>query len=131
MKFIGLDGQEYNVVLKEMVVDDEHRSGLHLQARNIIKTVFPFERILEEVPLPGTNLIADFFIPNLRLIIEVDGAQHQKLSLHYHKDIKGFYKAQLRDKNKERFCEINNIRLIRLPYNKVEQWEPIILGVAS
>ena len=70
-----------------------------------------FNRILEEVTLPGTKtssrrtlLYADLYIPNRDLIVEVHGEQHFKFNSFFHKDKMAFFKAQARDKDKRAWC---------------------------
>ena len=57
MIIIGLDGKEHkwNPSRKQSSVGDENRSKLHIKARAILKDLFPFDRVLEELTLPGTK----------------------------------------------------------------------------
>ena len=83
---IGFDGVERHWKLNKCTVlgdDTRPRSNLHLTARKLLKELFPYDTILEEVPLPGSNkpsrpskLFADFFVPAYNLIVEVHGRQH-------------------------------------------------------
>lgn len=62
----------------------------------------------------------DFAIYNkqgeLQACIEFDGKQHYEYVPYFHKTISGFMRAQERDRIKNKFCLMNNVPLIRVPY---------------
>lgn len=126
MKVIGLDAREYTWNPK---TGGGKRSKLHQKAKAVLDSCFPYDRILEEVSLPGTKTIrskclrADFYIPNRNLIVEVHGEQHFRFNA-FHFDTKlAFFKAQARDRSKAEWCKLNEIRLIQLNYNEDEdEW---------
>ena len=132
MYVTGLDNKHYvwNPAKKQAKVKDENKSSLHKKAKRLLKEVYPFDRILEEVKLPGTrttrrrsSLAADFFIPNRTLMIEVHGEQHYTYNSFFFKNSMEFYKAQARDRDKIRWCEINDIGFIELPFDESEdEW---------
>ena len=132
MNVVGLDGREYkwNPSRKQSSVGNENRSKLHIKARALLKDLFPFDRVLEELTLPGTKtssrrtlLYADFYIPNRSLIIEVHGEQHFKFNSFFYKDKMAFFKAKARDTDKASWCELNSMNLIELNYNEKEsEW---------
>jgi hypothetical protein len=66
----------------------------------------------------------DFAIFNkynqLVCLIEVDGEQHFKNSSFFYKKESDFKKALARDRLKNRYCLINNLKLIRIPFDKIE-----------
>lgn len=133
MKIIGLDGKEYNWNPSSSQAKASKKSSLHVKARILLKEVFPYDRILEEVTLVGTSggihrarrgvLRADFFIPNRNLIIEVHGEQHFKFNGFFFKDKLSFYRAKARDKDKKEWCRINEIKIIEFNYDEeVDEW---------
>jgi very-short-patch-repair endonuclease len=103
----------------------------------LLKEIYHSYRILEEVKLPGSTashrrsvLYLDFFIPNLRLGIEVHGQQHYEYSPFFHKNKAAFLKAQSRDEDKLKWCELNDIELVVLKYSDNEDdWRNTIKGV--
>lgn len=125
MDVIDLDGNKTRIRLNHCAGASK-RSSYHLRARKVLSKEFAQFITLEEVPLPirrGDILYADFFIPLLRLAVEVQGEQHFKFSLRFHQDKNGFRKAQKRDREKLEFCELNNIRLVEFRYDESdEQW---------
>ena len=100
------------------------RSSLHLTTRSIITQNYPTLQILEEVPIPLKNretLYLDFYLPLKKTCIEVHGEQHYKFVPFYHSTILNFLKSQKRDREKEEWCELNNIKHVILRYDENEQ----------
>ncbi len=132
MIILGLDGKEHkwNPSRKQSAVGDKNRSKLHIKARALLKDLFPFDRVLEELTLPGTKtssrrtlLYADFYIPNRSLIVEVHGEQHFKFNSFFYKDKMAFFKAKARDSDKRDWCDINGITLIEFNHSEdIDDW---------
>lgn len=71
--------------------------------------------VFEEMPVIGTRLTIDFYNANKKIAIEVDGNQHYKYNKFFHNNSRQNFLSQLqRDSKKEYFCEINNIKLVRI-----------------
>jgi len=104
-----------------------NRSSFHLKARELITNHFPTLQILEEVPIPlrrSETLYLDFYLPLKRLCVEVHGEQHYNFVGFYHNNMLAFLKSQKRDREKEEWCDINDIKYIVLPhYENESQWE--------
>lgn len=133
MKITGLDNRQYSWPPSghEVNFDDiRPRSELHIRCRNILRSLYPTQPILEEVPLPGSKLSFDFFLPWRKVAIECQGEQHYKYNQHFHRNRMEFARAKNRDKRKKDWCLENNIRLVELPFNENdEEWkEKIIEG---
>lgn len=94
--------------------DIRPRSSGHITCRTLLKKLFPLDLILEEPPVPGENLFLDFFLPGRKMIVEVQGAQHEQFVPFFHKTKAKFVQAQNRDKRKANWCEINGFRLVEL-----------------
>lgn len=126
MIIFGLDGKEYKWNPK---TGGGQRSKLHTKAKQLLDELFPHDRVLEEVSLPGTRtgknstLRADLFIPNRNLIVEVHGQQHFKFNKFHFKDKLSFFRAQARDRKKSEWCAVNEIRFIEFNYNEdIDEW---------
>lgn len=131
MRVVGLDGKTYNWVFAGQTCDEvENRSGLHLKARKLLKQLFPLDRVMEEVHLPGSqNLRLDFFLPIRMMAIEVHGQQHYEYSPFFHGTKMNFIDSKRRDANKKQWCQNNDINLIELPYNESEdKWTNRIMS---
>lgn len=113
MKVTGLNGKTYNLKLvrKELA----QRSKGHIAVRLLIAELYPLHLWYEEVTLPGSGgLKSDFYLPELGLMIEVQGRQHEEYVKFFHKNKMGFLNSKKRDLNKVKWCELNQIRLVRL-----------------
>jgi hypothetical protein len=110
----------------------DNKSTLHLRARQLIKQIFPTMQILEEVPIPlrkSEVLYLDFYLPLNKFCIEVHGEQHYKFVAHYHNNKMGFIKHKKRDKDKQEWCDINNIRYVELPFDENDtKWQQRIIS---
>jgi len=135
MKVTGFDGREHALTFKRFRGNSgrDNKSSHHIRARELLSELFPYQRIYEEVTLPGSKTIstgllyADFLIPNKYIIVEVHGKQHYEYCSHFHKTKADFMKSRKRDKKKIEWCELNDFTIIVLPYNKEEQWKNLII----
>lgn len=139
MKAVGFDGRKRNWNLSKGLVSGDqkrHRSNLHILARKLLREQFPYDTILEEVPLPGSHkpsrkstLYVDFFIPSHSLAVEVHGRQHFEFVAYFHVDKQGFRKSKARDQDKANWFENNGIQLITLSYSgKEDDWRQSIIN---
>ena len=65
----------------------------------------------------------DFYLPNENKMIEFDGEQHFREKHFFAYD---FEKNQRHDAIKNKYCEENNISLIRIPYWKIYKVNDIL-----
>jgi len=120
-----LDGQVHNWLLTGNMAKGkiDNRSSLHLAARKIISSHFPTLQVLEETPIPlrrNETLYLDFYIPLKKICIEVHGEQHYKFVPFYHTNKLNFLKSQKRDREKQEWCELNNIQYIVFKFDEDE-----------
>lgn len=68
---------------------------------------------------PNTNhlLYFDFYLPDYKCCIEFDGEQHFK---GWSNDKNNLKQNQFRDNLKNKYCENNNLKMIRIPYFDLE-----------
>jgi very-short-patch-repair endonuclease len=121
MRVVDLNGNIHKWNLTRHTTDGletRPRSELHLSIRDFLKERFPTLQILEEVPLPGTRLTVDFFIPFQKLAVEAHGIQHYEYVPFFHINRVGFAESQKRDKDKAEWFLNNNIRLIIFSYKE-------------
>ncbi len=132
MLVTGLDGREYRINLSEYRGGRETASLLHEKCRELLTKVFPYDIKYEEVRLEGSKthsnglLFCDFFILSKRLMIEVHGEQHYKCISHFYKNTSDFHRAKDRDKTKRRWCDINDLIYVELPFDQIDNWKKII-----
>lgn len=132
MKVTGLDNKEYKLKLVNKATeynDLRKKSENHKIARELLIDVFPYDQLHEEVVIQGcpSLMYLDFFIPQRRIAIEVNGAQHKKYVPYFHGSIENFLKQKKRDLDKKKWCEINNITLVELDDNERDKWREKIL----
>jgi hypothetical protein len=103
-----------------------NKSSFHLQARQLLSSIFPTLQILEEVSIPlrrSETLYLDFYMPLKKMCIEVHGEQHYNFVPFYHNNILNYLRSQKRDREKEEWCLMNGLRYVVLPhYENIDQW---------
>ena len=99
-------------------------SGLERQFRDLIYPYWKGQIILFQCPVIGTLLRIDFVNCNKRLAIEIDGPQHESYNKYMHGNRAGYLSSIKRDIFKERFCEQNNIKLLRLKQYDLDNFSP-------
>lgn len=79
-----------------------------------LKQLFPEIKIKKEefVPYKGQKLYLDFYIPQLDLIIEVHGRQHEQFVKHFHGTRYGFNQSRRRDALKHEWAAENGLLLL-------------------
>jgi hypothetical protein len=127
MKFKGLDGRTYS----KNIDTDKYKMRSKKNCLSIgqyklgklLKKMHPGCTILEEFPCYGAGrLKLDFFIPSLKLAYEFDGRQHSQYVPHFHGDRKGFANSQLRDADKEEWCQKNGITLWHVTSDDIDEY---------
>lgn len=92
-------------------------SRLQRQVSNLLSTYLGGNTIRENTrpdwltASTGERLELDFYLPELKVAIEVNGRQHYTYSSHFHKSYEDFKKQLHYDSEKERHCANEGIRL--------------------
>jgi len=123
MTFLCANGREKKIknITKYLIDwDAKCRSGIQKDVKTNIKPYWFADVVFEEFPVAGTRMTLDFFNATQNIAIEVDGNQHYKYNKFFHSNSRQNFLSQLkRDEKKEYFCEINNIKLIRVLESEV------------
>ena len=118
MRFKTLTGAERTVKKARSYLidwDGQSRSKIQFQAKQFLKKHWINHIVFEEFPVAGTKLSLDFYNANKKIAVEVQGKQHTKYVPFFHGSNKINYLNQLkRDRDKLKFCEINNIQLVEI-----------------
>ena len=103
----------------------EERIARYLDENGMtFKSQYSFQDLAMKKPLRFDFAIFDEDM-NLKLLIEFDGEQHFKPVTHFGGEKK--YKNQVRSDNmKNKYCETNDIPLLRIPYLDVDNIEGIL-----
>lgn len=123
MKLKLLDGTDFSPCLKSKV--RAKSSGLHKKAVALVKELYPCMTLVEELNVPeGKNgIYFDLYLPQISLVIEVQGEQHFKNNSFFHKNMLEFQKAKRRDELKREWCACNELHLVELNYNEsIDEW---------
>jgi len=62
----------------------------------------------------GVKLFFDFFLPELGLLVEVQGEQHDRFVPHFHVDREGFLAYKKRDRLKKEWATQQGLTLLEL-----------------
>lgn len=87
----------------------------------MIKSAFPHDQVYEEVPIPGSRMRCDFWVPAALVMVEVQGEQHFEFTPFHHGTRAKFRRAVALDREKSRFCDINQFRLVALRYDDTDE----------
>ncbi len=117
MKFKSFDGREIAIDVRQcdypLKSEQECKSKLQHRCGIELQKLFPRFSILEEFPLPqGGGLKLDFFLPQARIAVEVQGIQHYKRNSFFYKDDMHWHRAMANDRKKEAWCDLNEIILV-------------------
>ncbi len=126
MKVKDLDGNIYDLKISKKKSKTREKSKLFVEAREVVKTVFPRMSMVEEVAVKikkGLTLYLDLYIPMLSVVVEIHGRQHYEFTPHFHGHQHRFGRCRLNDDLKKEWCEINEIRYVELAYNEsADEW---------
>ena len=96
------------------------------QVGKFLEDVFPNYRVRREkyIVYQNTELLFDYFLPEFKLYIEVQGQQHYSFNKFFHKDRKDFDKQLVRDKLKTAWIAETGNKLLVLKYSELENMTP-------
>tara|TARA_R110002051_G_scaffold53057_1_gene100307 strand:- start:9 stop:419 length:411 start_codon:yes stop_codon:yes gene_type:complete len=91
------------------------RSKLQLNTKTFLEPYWALDVVFEEFPVAGTRMTLDFYNASQKIAVEVQGGQHLKYTPYFHGKSKSSFLGQIRrDNDKEKFCALNNIRLVEV-----------------
>lgn len=128
MKFKDLQGNEVSKDISKYKRTGS-RAGSKGEQRlgEKLDQLFP-GMIYEQFPCVGMRLRLDFYVHLLKVAFEFDGRQHDEYVSHFHKSRQKFQASRVRDWDKEEWCRINEIRLIRVNEDTIDEIEELIRG---
>ena len=89
------------------------------------KIKYYFNKSLKDC-ISSSKLRFDFYLPDYNICIEFDGKQHFE-SCEFFGGDEEFEKLQIRDRIKNEWCKVNEIKLLRLNYlQKIDEIENIV-----
>jgi len=96
-------------------------SQLAKSVRESLKKALPNTLLKEEeyVSYKGHRLFFDFYLPTLRLYVEVQGVQHTEFVEHFHKDASAYRAQKKRDALKKEWCVLNDETLLCINHDEI------------
>ena len=86
-----------------------------------------------QYPIPNENLFCkrqslrvDFYLPDFRMFIEMNGEQHYKYIACFHQDSWTFEDQQIRDESLRQYSKRHNVRLLEIKYDEIKKIPKIL-----
>jgi len=117
MEFLTLNNKKRRCkdINKKLISwDGGSRSKFQQKVKLFLKKYWSNNIVFEELPIVGTRLSLDFYNANKKVAIEVQGRQHTVFIEFFHQNRMNFLHQLQRDKAKEKFCELNSIKLVTI-----------------
>jgi len=117
MEFLSLNNKKRRCKnIRKYLIDWEKssRSNFQFEVKKFLEKFWTGNVVFEEFPIVGTRLTLDFYNANKKIAIEVQGRQHTKYIQFFHQNKINFLNQLKRDQQKERFCELNDIKLLTI-----------------
>ena len=109
-------------------------SLLAKSVRETLRKAFPNTRINSEyyVNYQGQRLFFDFHLPNLNIVVEVQGIQHTEFSPHFHGTAESFKASKKRDRLKTEWCYLNDVVLVYINHDEIPiSFENLLLKITE
>jgi len=123
MEFLSLNNKKKRCKnVRQYLIDwnKASRSNFQFEVKKFLEKFWTGNVVFEEFPIVGTRLTLDFYNANKKIAIEVQGRQHTKYIEFFHQNKINFLNQLKRDQQKERFCELNDIKLLTIfPNDKI------------
>lgn len=125
MNFTDISGREHRIDIRPSKWHKKDfgkgRGKFQSFVGDILGEAFPGDIVLEEFPCLGERLYLDFFLPRRKIAIEVQGEQHYRFNAFFHNSRADFLAQKKRDCRKQEWCDINEIKLIKIRYGECEE----------
>jgi len=117
MKFQTLHGGMKSVKSPRRLLvkwNKDSRSIFQTDVKLFLCHYWKMDEVYEEFPLVGTKLSYDLYNDTQRIAVEVQGRQHTEFVKFFHGNRLKFLEQLKRDKMKEEFAAINDIKLVQI-----------------
>jgi len=129
VKVTNLNGFEKKYLLnaRKYAIDWEKDGASKLERRfkELIRPYWKNQIVLFQARIPGSLLRLDFLNLNKKILVEIDGPQHDEFNKFFHNNSRNEYMRHIqRDFKKEDWCKKNDITVIRLDSSDLENFSP-------
>lgn len=118
MKVTKLNSSKLVLLNSKKYLIDWNSNGASKIETQFKKLIFPYWKdkiVLEQCRIPGSLLRMDFLCVNNKLLVEINGEQHDSFNKFFHNNSRAEYLASInRDTKKKNWCESNNINVLYL-----------------
>ncbi len=119
MRMFDIDGNSVSANVKEsrFPMKSVSRSSLQGETGKALRVQFPFDIILEDFTIPGCKLSVDFFLPKRKIVVEVQGGQHDQFTPFFHGDKStstAYMDQNIRDTKKQNWAEMNGFDFVEI-----------------
>ena len=89
----------------------------------VLDQELPSQPVIKQKPIKvgKKTLYFDFYLPLLKIAFEYDGVQHFRFTEWFHGTLLNFNKSKQNDRDKEEYCNIHKITLMRIPYTIIDK----------
>lgn len=108
------DGKDIKISLTNKLFNGTSKSKFQKRIGELLEKKYQFDNIYQEVWISSEKFYLDFFIPNVKLVIECHGLQHIEHIKFFHKTKTQFNKQKSTDERKRKWCIKNNFKLIEI-----------------
>lgn len=123
MRLLNIHGRLVSKNISRYTINWESacRSKIQFSVKQFLKPYWRNHFVYEEVPVFGTLLKVDIINFSRMIAVEIQGQQHTSFNKHFHNNSRETYRRSIiRDVKKEKWLEINNIKLVEVHWNEVE-----------
>lgn len=117
MKFKRLNSnKEVNVNVAKYLIEWDEKSASKFQksVKDFLKPYWHVYVCLEEFRIPGTRCRADFINLSTKVMIEVNGSQHEKYNQFFHPTRLDYFNQIKRDVQKSEWAKQNGFKYIEI-----------------
>ena len=123
MKIFDINGELVGIDIRPSRNPVKWKSKSNLQGKVglYLSEKYPHDILLEEFTIPGSRSSVDFFMPKKKLVVEVQGKQHDEFVPHFHGNTltsKKFIEQNHRDQKKIEWAAMNGFRLVEIRTEK-------------
>jgi len=116
MRLQTLSGRLVNKDYKKYLINwsKKEASNFQTEVKFFLYSFLKNHIVFSEFPIVGTRYRIDIFDATTKTAYEIVGVQHTKFVKFFHGNSANYLAQIKRDVKKEKFCEINNIKLIEI-----------------
>jgi hypothetical protein len=120
MKFKTLTGKTKEISIKKYLIDwdGDSLSKFQMEVKDFLYPFWKNDVVCEELIMAGTKMRFDMVNISRKIVVEVQGAQHNELNNYWNQGSKLVFLKQLKkDMSKFKWCELNGFKFVEIEPN--------------